>query len=50
MGIYGNIVFLIFLVLKLVGVIDWSWWLVCLPVIIPLAIHGVILALVGRDC
>ena len=25
--------FLIFLTLKLLGVITWSWWLVCLPLI-----------------
>ena len=26
-------VFLVFLVLKLCGTIDWSWWYVCAPVI-----------------
>ena len=26
--------FLIFLVLRLCGVILWSWWLVCLPLIL----------------
>ena len=25
---------IVFIVLKLVGVIDWSWWLVLLPLII----------------
>lgn len=25
------LLFLIFMVLKLCGVIAWSWWLVCLP-------------------
>lgn len=28
------VLFLIFMVLKLVGMITWSWWLVCLPLII----------------
>lgn len=28
------VLFLIFMVLKLCGVITWSWWLVCLPLII----------------
>lgn len=28
------ILFVVFLVLKLTGVIAWSWWLVCLPLII----------------
>ena len=26
-----NVLFLIFLVLKLTGFIDWSWWVVTLP-------------------
>jgi hypothetical protein len=25
------ILFLIFLVLKLAGLVDWSWWAVCTP-------------------
>jgi len=29
---------IIFIVLKLVGVIDWSWWLVLLPLYGPLVI------------
>ena len=28
-------VFLIFLVLKLTGVIDWSWWYVAMPLYAP---------------
>lgn len=36
---------LIFIVLKLVGVIDWSWWLVLLPFYGGLAI-GIILILI----
>lgn len=27
-----------FVVLKLTGVINWSWWLVLLPVIIPIGV------------
>lgn len=34
---------IVFVVLKLCGAIDWSWWLVLLPLIIL----GGILALVG---
>ena len=30
MGIFGTL-FVIFLILKLTGVIDWSWWLVTAP-------------------
>ena len=29
-----TVLFVVFLVLKLVGVIAWSWWLVFLPLII----------------
>lgn len=29
---------IVFIVLKLVGVIDWSWWLVLLPLYGPLVI------------
>ncbi len=34
----GVLLFVIFLVLKLVGVIAWSWWLVTLPLWIGLAL------------
>ena len=27
--------FLIFLVLKLTGVVDWSWWIVTIPLWLP---------------
>lgn len=33
----GIVLFLIFLVLKLCGTIDWSWWWVTSPLWIPLA-------------
>lgn len=32
---FFEVLFLIFLVLKLVGVISWSWWLVTLPITGP---------------
>lgn len=34
---------LIFIILKLVGVITWSWWWVLAPIYIPLAICLIIL-------
>lgn len=37
---------LLFIALKLTGVIDWSWWLVLLPIYAPLALVGVILLIV----
>lgn len=33
---------LIFVVLKLIGVIAWSWWLVLLPLLIALGIYLII--------
>jgi len=36
-GILGPM-FLIFLTLKLVGVIDWSWWWVTAPLWVPFAL------------
>ena len=46
MGI-GMILFIVFLVLKLTGVIDWSWWWVTSPLWIPLALGGIIIGIVG---
>lgn len=36
-GLTG-LVFIVFLVLKLTHVIDWSWWWVTAPIWVPLAI------------
>lgn len=33
---FGSILFIVFLVLKLTNVIDWSWWWVTSPLWIPL--------------
>ena len=38
---------IVFVVLKLVGVITWSWWLVFLPLIIAVGIYGIIFATQG---
>ncbi len=45
----GVLLFVIFLVLKLVGVIAWSWWLVTLPLWIGLVLTVAIyvLGLIG---
>jgi len=47
-----EVLFLIFLILKLTGNIDWSWWWVTSPVWIPIAlgvaigvVMGVVLAI-----
>lgn len=42
-----TILFLIFLVLKLTGYINWSWWWVTAPLWIGWAIVLVILAILG---
>ena len=43
----SSVLTLIFLVLKLVGVIDWSWWWVFSPLLIELGLVVAILAVVG---
>jgi hypothetical protein len=39
------IIFLIFLVLKLTGLIHWSWWWVTFPLWLPFAVIGFFIAL-----
>jgi hypothetical protein len=39
---FFSILTLIFVVAKLAGAIDWSWWLVFLPMLIPIGIACVI--------
>jgi len=43
----GMVLFIVFLVLKLIGTIDWSWWWVTSPLWIPFAVAVVILGVVG---
>ena len=38
---------IVFTVLKLTGVISWSWWLVLLPFYGGLALFGVVLVIVA---
>lgn len=40
-------VFLVFLVLKLTGHIDWSWWWITAPLWIPASIVGGLLVIIG---
>lgn len=35
---FGGLLQITFIVLKLCKVINWSWWLVCLPVIISVGL------------
>ena len=39
----GTVLFIVFLILKLTGNIDWSWWWVTSPLWIPLSLMVVII-------
>ena len=43
----GTVLFLVFLVLKLTEVIDWSWWWVTAPLWIPIAFVIALTVLLG---
>ncbi len=44
------VLFIVFLILKLCNVITWSWWLVCLPIILlPILIIIIIVAKIGLN-
>ena len=40
----GGVLFIVFLVLKLTDVIDWSWWWVTAPLWAGLAVFAVLMA------
>ena len=40
-----TILFVVFLILKLTGYIDWSWWWVTAPLWIPFAIFLVVIVI-----
>ena len=43
-----DILLIVFLVLKIGGLVDWSWWLILSPGIVPFMI-GIILGLINRN-
>ena len=43
----GSVLFIVFLILKLTGNINWSWWWVTAPLWIPLSLSVVIIGIVG---
>ena len=43
---FGTVLFLVFLVLKLTGHIDWSWWWVTAPLWIPVLLVLVFVTIV----
>jgi hypothetical protein len=36
---FAEVLTIVFIVLKLLGIIDWSWWLVLLPEIIAVGLY-----------
>jgi hypothetical protein len=40
---FGGLLAILFIALKLTGVITWSWWWVLSPLWIPLALFGAVL-------
>ena len=43
---FGDLLLAAFIVLKLTGVIDWSWWWVLAPLWIPLALCVIMIIVV----
>ena len=43
----GTVLLIVFLILKLTGTIDWSWWWVTSPLWIPLALGVVVMGIIG---
>jgi hypothetical protein len=44
---FSGLLTLLFITLKLTGFINWSWWLVLLPILIPWAIVLGVFGLIG---
>lgn len=44
---FAGVLFIVFLVLKLIGVITWSWWWVTAPLWGPFVLIIVILIIIG---
>ena len=40
---FADLLTIVFIVLKLIGKIDWSWWLVLLPTLIELGIISIMI-------
>jgi len=45
-GCFWAALFIVFLILKLTGAVDWSWWIVTLPIWFPIAIIAVFIAFI----
>jgi hypothetical protein len=44
---FGSVLFLIFLTLKLCGVVEWSWWWVTSPLWIGFGVLAVLFTIIG---
>ena len=44
---FAGLLTIVFIVLKLLKVINWSWWLVCLPLIISVGLFILLIVVVG---
>ena len=44
---FSGLLLIVFIVLKLIGVIAWSWWWVFAPTWLPLAIFLIIIGIVA---
>lgn len=49
MNFLSSLFFLVLFVLKITGHILWSWWLVCLPIIILVALVVVYVLIEAKD-
>ena len=45
---FGGLLVILFIALKLIGYIDWSWWWVLAPLWIPMVIVAVLVILLAR--
>lgn len=43
----GTVLFIVFMVLKLCGTIDWSWWWVTAPLWGPLAVFSILTLIIA---
>jgi len=43
----GTVLFIVFLILKLCNVIDWSWWWVTAPLWIPAGLALIVIIICG---
>jgi len=44
---WDMVLFIVFLILKLTNVISWSWWIVTLPLWLPIVIFVLIMCTIG---